>query len=190
MSFRIETERLIIREWSDSDLAPFLEIASDPEVMRYVGEGIVWTQAQVEEFVGRQRENVTKDGFCVGPLESKADGRLLGHCGIQYLGTTGDVEVGWWLARGQWGQGFATEAGRGALSFAFDELNLDRVIAIAHPENKPSHRVMERLGMQFQRLIKGRELGLPRAEAEMVLYRILRQEFFSGGADQSGSSAP
>ena len=65
MSFRIETERLIIREWSESDLAPFLEIASDPEVMRYIGAGIVWTQAQVEEFVGRQRENVTKNGFCV-----------------------------------------------------------------------------------------------------------------------------
>ena len=190
MSFRIETERLIIREWSESDLAPFLEIAGDPEVMRYIGAGIVWTQAQVEEFLERQGENVTKNGFCVGPLESKADGQLLGHCGIQYLGTTAEIEVGWWLAKRQWGQGFATEAGRGAMTFAFDELNLDQVLAIAHPENKPSHRVMERLGMQFQRRLKGRELGLPRADAEMVLYRILRQEFVRGDADQSGSSTP
>ena len=76
------------------------------------------------------------------------------------------------------------------MTFAFDELNLDQVLAIAHPENKPSHRVMERLGMQFQRRLKGRELGLPRADAEMVLYRILRQEFVRGDADQSGSSTP
>ncbi len=189
MSFRIETERLIIREWSESDLAPFLKIGSDPEVMRYINAGNAWTPSQIDEFVGRQRENVTKHGFCVGPLESKADGKLLGHCGIQYLGTTGEVEVGWLLARRQWGQGFATEAGRGAVSFAFDELNLVCVIAIAHPENKASHRVMERLGMRFERRVKGRELGLPHADAEMVLYRILRQEFVRGSADQSGSSA-
>ena len=112
MSFRIETERLIIREWSESDLAPFLDIASDPEVMRYTGAGTPWTQSQVEEFLGRQRESVESHGFCVGALESKADGQLLGHCGIQYLGTDGDIEVGWWLAKRQWGQGFATEAPR------------------------------------------------------------------------------
>ena len=115
MSFRIETERLIIREWSESDLAPFLDIASDPEVMRYTGAGTPWTQSQVEEFVGRQRENVKSYGFCVGPLDSKTDWKLLGHCRIQCLGTTSDVEVGWWLAKQQWGRGFATEAGRGAV---------------------------------------------------------------------------
>ena len=189
MSFRIETQRLIIREWSENDFSPFLEIATDPDVMRYIGPGIAWTHGQAEEFLARQNENVTRHGFCVGALESKADGQLLGHCGIQYLGSTGDVEVGWWLARKQWGRGFATEAGRGALAFAFEELNLDWVIAIAHPENKPSHRVMERLGMQFQRRFKGRELGLPRAEAEMLSYRVLRQEFVPENPDQSGSSA-
>ena len=74
MSFRIETERLILREWSESDFAPFLEIASDPEVMRYINAGIAWTQLQVEEFLGRQSENVAGHGFCVGALESKANG--------------------------------------------------------------------------------------------------------------------
>jgi len=63
-----------------------------------------------KEFLGRQRESVESHGFCVGALESKADGQLLGHCGIQYLGTDGDIEVGWWLAKRQWGQGFSTEA--------------------------------------------------------------------------------
>ncbi len=189
MSFRIETERLIIREWSESDFSPFLEIAIDPEVMRYIGTGTAYTREQVREFLGRQSESVARHGFCVGALESKADGQLLGHCGIQYLDPGGDVEVGWWLARSQWGQGFATEAGRGALTFAFDELNLDRVLALAHIENKASRRVMERLGMRFHRYLRGGEFGLPPLGAERVLYRILRQEFVRGSKDQSGSSA-
>ena len=87
------------------------------------------------------------------------------------------------------GQGFATETGRGALTFAFDELKLDRVLAIAHPENKPSHRVMERLEMRFQRQLRGGKLGLPPLKAERGLCRILRQEFVRGNADQFGSSA-
>ena len=189
MSFRIESERLIIREWSESDFAPFLEIVNDPEVMRYIGPGLVWTQSQMEAFLGRQSESVERHGFCVGALESKADGQLLGHCGIQHLGTGGDVEVGWWLARRHWGQGFGTEAGQAALTFAFDELDLAQVLAIAHSENKASRRVMERLGMQFQRRLKGGELDLPQLDAERVLYRILRKEFSRENASQSGSSA-
>jgi ribosomal-protein-alanine N-acetyltransferase len=82
----------------------------------------------------------------------KTDGETIGSCGLQPLeiGGRDEVEVGWWLARGCWGKGLATEAARSVLRYAFERAGLARVIAIAMPENLASRRIMEKIGMRYE----------------------------------------
>jgi RimJ/RimL family protein N-acetyltransferase len=100
----------------------------------------------------------------------KTNAEVIGLAGLQPMGTTADVEIGWWLKPAHWGCGLATEAGRAALDVAFTRFELPRVVAIAHPDNRPSIRVMERLGLVFERHATGRDLGLTVPDVHLVLY--------------------
>jgi ribosomal-protein-alanine N-acetyltransferase len=97
---------------------------------------------------------------------------LIGICGLQRLPEGPDVEIGWWLAPTHWGQGLATEAARHALAYGFEVSNLERIVAIAHPANRDSLRVMERIGMRFER--EAMHKGI-----RVVLYAIERELFNS-----------
>jgi len=85
--------------------------------------------------------------------------RLIGFCGLQPLPETDEIEIGWWLARAWWGRGLATEAARAALHEGFTRAGLDRIVAIAQPANTASIRIMEKLGMRFERMTESR--GVP-----------------------------
>ena len=89
----------------------------------------------------------------------KEGGGLIGFCGLQPLPETDDIEIGWWLARAWWGCGLATEAARAALRDAFARIGLARVVAIAQPANTASIRIMQKLGMRFERMAEPR--GIP-----------------------------
>ncbi len=177
MDFRIESERLILRGWELSDLEPFRAIAGDPEVMRYVGSGETWSDEQIERFIARQTRGIQVDGYGLGALVSRTGGELVGQAGLQPLGWTEDVEIGWWLAKKHWGRGLATEVGHAIVRFAFERAGLARVVAIAQPENGASIRVMEHLGMRFERRASGHELGLRDPEVEVVFYGLDRDDW-------------
>ena len=81
-----------------------------------------------------------------GPSKRNPAGQFIGRIGLHYPETWPGFELGWTLARHAWGQGYATEAARRALEYAFAEMNRDRVISLIHPDNKPSIRVAERIG--------------------------------------------
>ncbi len=147
----LETGRLFITEWRREDWVAFRPIASDPEVMRYIGTGEPWPDARIEHFVNIQIERFAAYGFCLWKLTEKATDRLIGFCGLQRLSGTEEIESGWWLARMYWGKDLATEAGRVVLRHAFEILGLRRVVAIAQPQNGASLRVMQKLGMQYER---------------------------------------
>jgi RimJ/RimL family protein N-acetyltransferase/ligand-binding SRPBCC domain-containing protein len=170
MTFRLETERLVIAPWPSSDLAVLRRLAADPRVMRYIGDGSPWTEEQVQVFLERQERGLADEGFCLGAVTQRATGEVVGLSGMQRLGTTGEVEIGWWLAPERWRQGLATEAGAAVMRYAFDTLGFRRVTAIADPDNEASLRVMQRLGMTELGLATGRELGLRHPEAIVVLY--------------------
>jgi [ribosomal protein S5]-alanine N-acetyltransferase len=101
----LETERLLIEDWQADDWQAFRYIASDPEVMRFIGDGQIWGDERIQQWVKRQIDNRTEHGFAFWKLTAKRDGRLIGHCGMQHLANTGDIEIGWWLARDCWGRG-------------------------------------------------------------------------------------
>jgi RimJ/RimL family protein N-acetyltransferase len=176
MPFRIETDRLVIRPWEPADEPVLRQMVADPEMMRYISHGQPWGEERIAEFFARQRRHLANRGFCLGALAERQDGgRVVGLSGLQPMGTTGDVEIGWWVVKELWRRGLGTEAGAGCLRYAWDTLGLTRVVAGAFPENRPSIHIMEKLGMRFERRATGRELGLAAPDIEVVVYAIERE---------------
>lgn len=169
--FSLETERLLIRPWVDpDDRAAFRALTEDPEVMRYVHRGEPYSDAEVDEWFARQARQLRELDVCMGAMIEKATGKLVGLGGTQPLGTTGDLEIGWWLAREVWGRGYATELGRAAMRHVLETLRRPRVVAIIDPPNEASKRVAARLGMHYVKRTTGAELGHRRPEIVVDYY--------------------
>lgn len=153
----LETARLRLVPWHPEHWLQLRPIARDPEVVRYISEGQPWDDARIQEFVERQVSGFAQRGFCFWRLLPKqvlgAEDleQMIGFCGLQPLPETTEIEIGWWLARTWWGKGLATEAAREAMHDGFDRVGLERIVAIAIPENRASTHVMEKLGMRFER---------------------------------------
>ena len=144
----ISTERLIMRGWRESDLAPWAAMNADPEVRRYVGP--LLTPGQAEAWVLNFQDDLDRHGFGFWALEVRASGDFIGFTGLdiveEEMPVTG-VEIGWRLARSAWGHGYATEAARAALEYGFGILTLPEIVAITMAANLRSQAVMERIGM-------------------------------------------
>jgi RimJ/RimL family protein N-acetyltransferase len=119
--------------------------------MRYILDGVPWSDSRIVEFVERQRGHFAALGYCLWKLAIKGTSEIGGFCGLQPLDDLPGVEIGWWLATRFWGQGLATEAARGVLADGFGRCELNRIVAIAKRENKASTRIMEKLGMRYER---------------------------------------
>src|SRR5437773_7382835 len=144
----IGTERLILRGWRESDLGPWAAMNADPEVRRYLGP--LLTPGQAEAWVLNFQDDLDRCGFGFWALEVRASGEFIGFTGLgtvdEEMPFTG-VEIGWRLARPAWGQGYATEAARAALSYGFGILGLPEVLAVTMAGNLRSRAVMQRIGM-------------------------------------------
>jgi len=157
--FLIETERLVIRPWQPDDRPAFTAVMSHPEVTQYVHGGKPYTETEVDQWFERQARQLAEHGMCMGALVERSTNRLAGLSGVQPLGSTTDLEIGWILARETWGRGFATEAGAACMRYVLETLNRPRVVAIIDPENAPSKRVAARLGMTYEATFTGEQLG-------------------------------
>jgi RimJ/RimL family protein N-acetyltransferase len=157
--FRLESERLFIREWEPADRPAFTAIMQDREVMEHLHAGLPYSETEVDDWLARQARQLAEYGICMGALCEKATGAIVGISGTQPLGTTGDLEIGWILAKDTWGRGYATEAGAMAMRHVLETLQRPRVVAIIDPANEPSKRVAARLGMTYEARFTGTQLG-------------------------------
>ena len=146
----LETERLRLRGWRASDLAPFAALNADPEVMEHFPERL--DRAASDALVARIEAGWAEDSLGLWAVERRADGEFLGFVGLSRPSFeahfTPAVEVGWRLARDAWGHGYATEAAREALRFGFENLGLSEIVSFTVPANVRSRAVMERIGMR------------------------------------------
>lgn len=146
----LETPRLRLRQWRDEDFAPFAALNADPQVMAHFPAPL--ERAQSDALAARCRELIDAQGWGFWATEIKATGEFIGFVGLHRptaeLPFSPCVEIGWRLARRFWQQGYASEAARAALHFAFDDLTLDEVVAFTALGNLRSQAVMTRLGMQ------------------------------------------
>ena len=146
---QIKTPRLILREWLDSDLAPFAEMNADPRVMEYFPATLSFTETQ--ELVARFRRHFLEHGFGLFAVELKDSKEFIGFVGLSVPQFAAHfmpaVEIGWRIASKHFGQGYATEAAREVLEFAWEELQLKEVVSFTTESNLASRRVMEKIGM-------------------------------------------
>lgn len=145
----IETSRLNLRPWRETDVPEFVRVTNTPAVMEFLG-GVQSPDAFHGAFL-RAQACQAENGFCFWIVERWSDRALLGFCGLKIANVgpiAGEIEIGWRLRADAWGQGYAQEAARASLDWAWRNLSCPRVVAIAAAGNVKSRRLMERLGMQ------------------------------------------
>jgi len=145
----LTTARLSLRPFSDQDAEALYSILRGEDVLKYFPWPGPPPLERVQRFITRQLAHWGEHGFGWWAVELSAQPGLLGWNGLQYLPETGEIEVGYLVSKSFWGQGIATEGAQASLKFGFETLNLENIIALVHPENKASIRVIEKLGMAF-----------------------------------------
>lgn len=168
----IETERLLIRKFTPEDLDKLIEIRSDPEVYKYLG-GIERQNPQA--LAKRLRFYIDcydRYGFGTCATVWKKTGEMIGSCGLQPLEDTGEIEVGYALAKEFWRKGLGYECARAWLEYGFEKAELERIVAVAYPENTGSWRVMEKCGMKYEKTET-------HYDQECVFYTISKDEFLA-----------
>jgi RimJ/RimL family protein N-acetyltransferase len=144
------TSRLRLRQWRESDLEPFAALNADPVVMQFMPHCL--SRAASDAFVRHAEAEISRRGWGLWAAELRGSGQFIGCLGLAvppfHAAFTPCVEIAWRLGRSSWGHGFATEAGRECLRFAFESLALVQVVAFTVPANHRSRAVMQRLGMR------------------------------------------
>jgi len=144
----LSTQRLILRGWRESDLAPWAAMNADPEVRQYLGPLLTFEQASA--WILDFQDDLDRYGYGFWAAQVRESGEFIGFTG---LGTVGEdmpyagVELGWRLARPAWGHGYATEAARAALGYGFGAVGLPEIVAVTMARNLRSQAVMRRIGM-------------------------------------------
>lgn len=158
----LETSRLILEPWSEADREPFAELTTNPEVMRYIGDGATWSIEQTSDVFERQLQHWADHGFGWRSAIQKATSRRIGFVAMNHVGpeateiTKEEVEIGWWLHPSVWRQGLAKEGAFAVRDEAFERIGLERLIGRYQPPNVGSGRIMNALGMTFERDAIGR----------------------------------
>jgi ribosomal-protein-alanine N-acetyltransferase len=165
----LETPRLILREFVPGDADALALVLSDSETMRFYPAP--FDRNGVEEWITRNRNRYTKDGHGLWAMVLKANGEVIGDCGlvVQNVDGANEIEIGYHVRRDHWSHGFATEAARACRDFGFARVSINRLISIIRPENLASRRVAEKNGMTvWKETIR---VSLPH-----MIYSILRNQ--------------
>ncbi len=144
----LESDRLIIRPFVEDDVDDVFEMRSDPDLMRFIRAPQI-ERHQAEDWLRLITSKWDKSGIGFCALIDKKSKHFVGWCGLWILKETNEIEIGYAIRRDLWGMGFATESAKRILKYAFEDLNLKRVVAVAFPENSGSIGVMKKIGMEF-----------------------------------------
>jgi ribosomal-protein-alanine N-acetyltransferase len=155
----LPTPRLLLRALRPADLDDLYSYASDPEIDRYTPwtryRSVAEAQADLDQFLAEYE----RDGLGAWGIQHRADRRLIGITNLSLPHPHHRrVEIGYTIARAYWGKGFATEAAQALVAFAFQRLDLVRVEAVCLPANRASARVLTKIGMQFEGLLRAYQI--------------------------------
>jgi len=142
------TLRLALHEITPHHANELYELDADPRVMRYIGSGRASTRRQIDDVMRRlPRAYALYPGLGTWRATRRDNGEFVGWFALKYIPGTAEVEVGYRLRHGAWGRGFATEAARELVRYGFDDLGLQRIIGVTHPDNLASQRVLQKIGL-------------------------------------------
>ena len=147
----ITTKRLGLRNWCSSDIEPFGKMSQDKKVMEFFPK--LLSKEECVDFIKRMQTHFQKYRFCYFAIDILETGEFIGFTGL--LNQTYEskytpcVDIGWRLKKSSWGNGYATEAAKSCLDYAFSELKLNDIYAFATINNKSSEKIMNKIGMNF-----------------------------------------
>jgi RimJ/RimL family protein N-acetyltransferase len=149
MTIALRTPRLLLREWRDADIEPFVALSADAEVMELLLGP--FDRARSELWAAGKRDFWRENRYGEWVVEAPGEAEFVGVVGLSRITYearfTPTVEAAWRLARPYWGRGYAYEAARAAIEDGFARIGLTEIVAVTTPANRRSWRVMERLGM-------------------------------------------
>jgi len=168
--FVMETERLRLRWFRHEDADAVFAIIGDDVAMQYYPKA--FSRRDASDWVARNIRRYADYGHGLFAVTLTGSDEVIGDCGVirQVVEGVPQLEVGYHLRRDQWGHGYATEAARACIAWAFDTLRAEKVISLIRPENVPSRRVAERNGMKLERQVVHHGLA-------HVVYAMRREEF-------------
>jgi RimJ/RimL family protein N-acetyltransferase len=154
----LETERLVLRRLSSDDAAFILELLNQPSFLRYIGDkGVRTTEDAVRYIQTGPIASYERFGFGLYLVELKETGVPIGMCGLLKRDTLPDADVGFAFLPDYWSHGYAFEAASGVMSYGREVLGLQRIVAITSLDNDASIRLLEKIGLKFEGLIKPSE---------------------------------
>ena len=151
----LETDRLILRWLSTDDAGFILELLNDPSWLQFIGDRGVRTLEEARDYILKgSLEMYARQGFGLYLTELKESGDPLGICGLIKRDSLEDVDIGFAFLPRFWGKGYAYESASALMAYGKDVLGLKRIVAITSPDNHRSARLLERLGLRFERMIR------------------------------------
>ena len=145
----IATKRLRLRHFRKEDIETYAEMMGDDEIARWFPKGVGYTHEEAQKSFDNILSHWNKYGFGLWAITRTESPCLIGRCGLNYIPETLEVEIDFVLASRYWRKGYATEAAKASLYYGFKILSLDRIIALAKPENTASLRVIKKIGMRY-----------------------------------------
>lgn len=179
--FELKTDRLLLRQWKESDFPVFAQLNADPQVRQYFPD--LQSCEQSDADARTCQSLIEQRGWGFWALEKRKTNEFIGFVGLHEpvdLPFCPCVEIGWRLQKHHWGNAYATEAAKETLRFAFETLNLSEVVSFTVVDNAPSRKVMQRVGMRnTQRNFAHPSLPIDHPLSEHVLYAITQREWLN-----------
>jgi RimJ/RimL family protein N-acetyltransferase len=149
----VETERLVLRPFTLNDVEALEAVLGDPVAMEFYPAPL--TREGVEGWIRKNLGRYEKDGCGLNAMVLKGSNEVIGDCGciVQLVEEREQIEVGYHVRRSLWGNGYATEAARACMDYAFHRLGAGRIISMIRPENLSSRRVAEKNGLVCEKVI-------------------------------------
>lgn len=162
----LETDRLILRRLTLEDAAFILQLVNEPSWLRFIGDRHVRTLEDARSYIQKgPMESYERLGFGLYAVERKGDPAPIGICGLVKRESLEDVDIGFAFLPGFWGKGYAYESASAVMAYGRKTFDLTRLVAVTAPENHASIRVLEKLGLQFEQMVR-----LSPEDSEILLF--------------------
>ncbi|MGE7916363.1 GNAT family N-acetyltransferase [Lysinibacillus xylanilyticus] len=166
----LETERLTLRLQTTEDADFILELVNDPSWLQFIGDRGLRTVEDAREYIMNGPIRMYEQfGFCLYLVERNEDRSPVGICGLVKRDSLEDVDIGFAFLPTYWGKGYAYEAASAVLAYGLDTLGLKRIVAITTQDNHASAKLLEKVGLKFERLVQ-----LANDEEELRLFSLER----------------
>ena len=151
----LETERLILRQFSLDDAEFILSLLNEPSFIQNIGDRGVWNLEDARSYISRVPiASYEQNGFGLYLVELKESDEPIGMCGLIKRAELEDVDIGYAFLPKYWSKGYAVESAMAVKEYAREVIGLKRLVAITDPENHGSIRVLEKIGLKFEKMVR------------------------------------